>query len=393
MALATLPPMAGFPEFAWRKRLVPDEWEACLDSWIALAGAHLSFPASDFERISAKDESLHGFLCSYFAENALSNEENASASLPKVKRLRKECFLLSHRFLDLKSAPELLLRWEVLSDIAKIYGRNQGKKVVSMAWNKHLATLEPSLASLKTYLTKELDAGLKGDLNIVELKLKSLNHLLHASPGVAAFFLAGTDFVDSLISCYKLMNPPLRKVIVSTLYLCLIGLTDGDKPNFSSLVDQLYSLKAAAETHKAGPTNANDSLVPELITVTPILKQIQQRIEASGSGSSRAKSVLTSLESFRKSGGIGRPARLIKRKIDKGKGIAAEADEGLGHGQIHVHRMSLISQVQDLFPELGSGFVVKLLDEYGDDVEQVIAHLLEGSLPAHLEGADRSEAL
>jgi activating signal cointegrator complex subunit 2 len=53
----------------------------------------------------------------------------------------------------------------------------------------------------------------------------------------------------------------------------------------------------------------------------------------------------------------------------------------------------LVSQVLDLFPDLGSGFVVKLLDEYGDEVEQVISHLLEGSLPAYLESADRSEEL
>jgi hypothetical protein len=60
---------------------------------------------------------------------------------------------------------------------------------------------------------------------------------------------------------------------------------------------------------------------------------------------------------------------------------------------VHIHRMSLISQVQDLFPDLGSGFVLKLLDEYNDDVEQVISHLLEDSLPAHLEKADRDEVL
>jgi len=55
--------------------------------------------------------------------------------------------------------------------------------------------------------------------------------------------------------------------------------------------------------------------------------------------------------------------------------------------------MSLISQVQDLFPDLGSGFVMKLLNQYDEDVEEVISHLLEGSLPAHLESADRTEQL
>jgi activating signal cointegrator complex subunit 2 len=53
--------------------------------------------------------------------------------------------------------------------------------------------------------------------------------------------------------------------------------------------------------------------------------------------------------------------------------------------------MSLVTQVQDLFPDLGSGFVMKLLDEYQDDVEQVTAHLLDDSLPPHLADLDRSE--
>ncbi|KAE9369619.1 hypothetical protein N431DRAFT_493407 [Stipitochalara longipes BDJ] len=388
--VTAFPPLVPFPEAAWREHIVPEEWEACLDAWLALAGAHLSLSNADFSRISAKDESLPAFLTSYVEQIALSHDKSPLGNVHKTRQLRKQCFLLSHRLLDIDHPPDSLLGWEFLADLSKIYGKDHGNKVVSLAWKQHLTSLEPSLASLKTFLINELDAGLKGDLKAAESQLKQLNHLLHASPEVAAFFMAGSDFVDSLISCYKLMNPPLRKAIVSTLYLCLIGLTEGEKPNFSSLVDQLYSLKAAAEAHKAGPTNINDSLVAELVTETPVLKQVQQRIETSGSGSSRAKSVLTALASFRKAGGSSRPRRLIKRKINKGKGVAIEVD---AYTSVHVHRMSLVSQVQDLFPDLGSGFVVKLLDEYGDEVEQVISHLLEGSLPAHLESADRSEEL
>ncbi|EHL00723.1 putative CUE domain-containing protein 3 [Glarea lozoyensis 74030] len=75
--------------------------------------------------------------------------------------------------------------------------------------------------------------------------------------------MAGSDFLDSLISCYKIMNPPLRKTIISTTYLCLIGLTEDPKPRLTTLIDQLYSLDAAAKAHKEGPTNVNDSLVAE----------------------------------------------------------------------------------------------------------------------------------
>jgi activating signal cointegrator complex subunit 2 len=388
--VTAFPPLVPFPEAAWREHIVPEEWEACLDAWLALAGAHLSLSNADFARVSAKDESLPAFLTSYTEQTGLSHDKTPSGNVHKTRQLRKQSFLLSHRLLNMDHPPGSLLRWEFLADLSKIYGKDHGNKVVTLVWKRHLPSLEPSLAAIKTYLIKELDTGLKGDLRTAESELKRLDHLLHSSPEVAAFFMAGSDFVDSLISCYKLMNPPLRKAIISTLYLCLIGLTEGEKPNFSALVDQLYSLKAAAEAHKAGPTNVNDSLVAELVTETPILKQVQQRIETSGSGSSRAKSVLTSLVGFRKAGGSSRPQRLIKRKINKGKGVAFEVD---GYTSVHVHRMSLVSQVQDLFPDLGSSFVVKLLDEYGDDVEQVISHLLEGSLPAHLESADRSAEL
>lgn len=265
-----------------------------------------------------------------------------------------------------------------------------------MVFKKHSEDLESSLATLKVSLIKELEAGLKGNLKKAETQLKNLNQLLHASPDACAFFLAGSDFLDSLISCFKIMNPPLRKVIISTTYLCLIGLTVVEKPRIGALIDQLYSLEAAAVQHKAGPTNVNDSLVAELVTVTPILKQVQQRIAASGSGSGRAVSVLATLETFKKAGGVQKPTRKIKRKVDKGKNVAAGGEDGFGeggYGQIHIHQMSLISQVQDLFPDMGSGFVVKLLDEYGDNTEEVISHLLDGSLPTHLEKADRSEEL
>lgn len=390
--ISDLPPMVPFPEAAWRNHIVPEEWEACLDSWVALAGAHLSLSQPDFKRISLNDESVPNFLVSYFLENTSSQDAFPSQNGSQSKLLRKQCFLLTNRLLDVDKPPELLLKWDFLADFSKIYDRIHATKIMELVWKRHLSTLELSLASLKTFLTKQLDTGLKGDLKEAESRLKRLNHLLHTSPDVASFFVAGSDFLDALISCYKLMNPPLRKTIISTTYLCLIGLTGGPKPRFSSLVDQLYSLDVAAKAHKSGPTNVNDSLVAELVTVTPILKQVEQRLEASGSGPSRAKTVLKSLESYKKAGGSGRPARLVRRKIDKGKGRDDEYGHG-SNGQMHIHRMSLISQVQDLFPDLGSGFVVKLLDEYNDNVEETISHLLEGSLPPHLDGADRSEVL
>ncbi len=374
--------------------MVPEEWEACLDSWIKLAGAHITLSNADFLRISSQDESLPRFLSSYAADSALSHDTSLPSTPSKMKQLRKLCFLLSHRLLELNTPPRVLLDWSFLADMCRLYGPKNGKKLGTLVLAKHLSSLESSLASIKTSLANELVAGL-GDENLkpVEAQLKRLNHLLHTLPQAAVFFLTGSDFLDSLITCYKLMNPAIRKVIISTTYLCLLGPIDSEKLNFSLLVDQLYSLEAAANAHKLDPTGVSDSLVAELVTTTPILAQIKHRIKESGLSSSRADSVLSSLEGFRKSGAIGQPAHLARKNIDKGKGIAID-DYGQSQGEkMHIHRMSLITQVQDLFPDLGAGFVVQLLDEYSDDVEQVIAHLLEDSLPPYLQTVDRSKQL
>eukprot|EP00058_Branchiostoma_floridae_P015512 XP_002601000.1 hypothetical protein BRAFLDRAFT_128159 [Branchiostoma floridae] len=51
---------------------------------------------------------------------------------------------------------------------------------------------------------------------------------------------------------------------------------------------------------------------------------------------------------------------------------------------------SLISAVRDLLPELGEGFILACLEEYGYKVEKVINDILEEKLPAKLQKLDRS---
>ncbi|KAK0610119.1 hypothetical protein B0T17DRAFT_501151 [Bombardia bombarda] len=391
MASSNLPAFALFPLAAWRDQFLPDEWVACLDAWLALLDSHLSLSDSDFVGISTKDESLTTFLTSFTRETAQSGVSILGPS-QSAKRLLKDCFLLTTKLLQSSSPPSGLAQWEFLADLRQVYGKKKVESLVAHLSGPSQTLLDTSLGGLKKFLIKNLDAGLRGgDLRGIEERLDRVNGLIDACPSMAAFFLAGSDFLDGLISCYKIMNPPLRKVLIATTYLSLIGLVDGQK--ISTLTDQLYSLKTAADAHKAGPTNVNDSLVAELVTSTPILQQLRRKLDESGSASSRTKSIIAELGTFRKAGGgMAKPKRLIKRKIDKGKGLAA-LDEGHAQQEIHIHRMSKISQVQDLFPDFGSAFVAKLLDEYADDTEQVILHLLEDSLPPHLQTADRTEEL
>ncbi|KAI0475697.1 hypothetical protein GGR56DRAFT_525599 [Xylariaceae sp. FL0804] len=384
-----LPPFAPFPEAPWRDHVVPAEWEACLSTWVDLAQAYASLADDDLVRLALRDESVSLFLRSFMREVAVSGMTVLGTSA-SATALMRHCFLLTARLLRMPTRPGEMLSWEFLSDFCRVYGKKRTTALVDDASEKEGA--EISLQALKKSLIMSLDLGLQGDLKGLEARLKKLNHLIHASSHTSSFFLAGSDFIDGLISCYKIMNPPLRKTIITTAYLCLIGLTESRPPKLLMLTDQLFALKVAAESHKAGPLNSNDSMVAELVTVTPVLKQVQHRLEESTSTSNRVKSVITALEGFRKPGPRVRPKKLTRRKIDKGKGIMID-DEDDAIGQMHVHRMSQISQIQELFPDLGSGFITKLLDEYDSNTENVIAHLLEGSLPPHLATADRTKEL
>lgn len=385
-----LPAFALFPLTAWRDQLPADEWAACLDAWVALIDSHLSLSDADFNSVSVKDESLPSFLTSFTRETA-QNGVGILGPSPAAKRLLRGTYQLITKLVQSSAPPSNLAQWDFLSDVSTVYGKKKTTILLDTLSEASRSYLETSLAGLKKFLIKNLDAGLSGgDLNGIQSRLEQVNNLIHASPYVAEYFLAGSDFLDGLISCYKITNPPLRRSLISTLYVCLIGLADAQK--VGPLTDYLYSLKSAAETHKSGPLNVNDSLVAELVTSTPLLTQLSRKLDPNVS--TRTTTVLSSLAAFKKPTSSTlfppKPKRLIKRKIDKGKSLALPEGQ---HQEIHIHRLSSISQVQDLFPELGSGFISKLLDEYHDSTEQVIAHLLDDSLPPHLASLDRSEDL
>ncbi|TQS31896.1 hypothetical protein Golomagni_07809, partial [Golovinomyces magnicellulatus] len=379
-----LPPLAQYPQASWRQKLSSSEWDGLCNAWIRLCTAYLTLSDAEFINTLDHDESSLLFVTSYAAESATSSSSPTPSSPPAS--LSKAVFQLSSRLIKLSKKPQVL-EFPFLADFAACFPKKHVAPVLSTAFAQHGDSIETSLSALKKSLIPHLDAGIKGDLKLVESQLSKLNALLHASPDACTLCLAGSDFFDSLVIGFRVMNPPLRKVIVATVYLCMIGLVEASPPKWSMLGDELFSFKASADAHKQGPLNVNDSLVPELVTSTPLLKILLHRAEASNSATDNLKKRITALQPYKK-GAMARPKRLVRRKIDKGKGKSSQDDAAT---EMHIHQMSQITQVQDLFPDLGAGFVSKCLDEYNDDVEQVVANLLSESLPTHLAIADRSE--
>jgi activating signal cointegrator complex subunit 2 len=354
--------------------------------WRKLGQSYLTLSEADLQKQVAKDQSSIEFLKEFMEEVAQHGSPATLGTSQRVKDLLETNFRLSSRLLEVPSSG--LMEWHFLADFSRVYNykKNRAQAVLEAAAGRQ--AFEASLLTLKKSLARDLDAGIKGDLKATEATLKRLNFLLDSSPDAAAFFLAGSDFLDGLITCYRVMNPPLRKTIVATTYLCLIGLTEGVNPKFSMLSDQLYALKEAADAHKAGPLNANDSLVPELVSSTPFLKNSLARAEEADAATAAIKTRIKALEVYRKTGRIAPRPRRVKRKVDKGKGKVVELDGG----GMDEQRVGQISQIQELFPHLGSGYVARLLDEY-EGPEEATAALLEGSLPEYLANADQEEEL
>ncbi|KAI9845412.1 MAG: hypothetical protein M1837_004890 [Sclerophora amabilis] len=390
-----LPPIAPFPSLESQRGTMPEEWEACLDAWIDMTQLHLQLPREKFSKSVSEDESLQNYLVSFVHELSRIPQKDKAYESDKWKTLRRHTFFLAHRSLcDAVHVPPSLLQWSFLADCSVVFARSTSlKKMLGSTWARNKLQIEKDLQKLKSSLTQRLESA-NGDVKELERMFRRLNYLLFTSRNAANFFMVGSDFLDALAIGFQNASVTLQRRIVCATYLGLKALTEGEKPNLSLLFDHLYSLKSLGGGQDK-PAPPSSTLLSDLIRDTPLLSHL--RDQSRGTDSARAMHLISFLETLNTAPGA-RPKKLVRRKIDKGKartdGDLTEDEYGHGAvGEIHVHRMSLISQIQDLFPDLGAGFIAKLLDEFGDNVEQVTAHMLEDSLPSHLKDADHSQEL
>lgn len=368
-------PWLSFPPASLRESIMPEEWQICLDSWLLLAQNSLLLSAKAFSLQATESSSLVQFLVSY----AKNYSEPANA---KETDLRRKCFLLTHRTeSEVRPTPEVLLDWAFLADLGRVYVKSTVlSKLLVDVWRRETLDERLSMRTHKANLILELEQNVSSGGS--EELLASVMALMRACYRYGQFLMLGSDLIDALSTAYKnstAKNP--KQKIVALTYFCLVSLLEPDQPRISTLLDHLYGLKA---------TTSDDSLLKAIVESTPLLAKIRTR--TAGPESARAKSLVASLSAFEKLPD-GRPKKPVRRKVDKGKRKDADQHGPDATGGLPVHKLSLVTQVQDLFPDLGSAFVVSLLDEYADDAEQATAHLLDDSLPPHLNALDRTAPL
>lgn len=385
-----LPPMAPLPPVDAWTGISTQDWAAFADMWNILALAYLGLSERDFAVNNLSSTNVVNFLVSYMEVAAARKDIPVSLH---AHSLRRNVFLLVHRiFLRCSHTHAKMMSWTFLGDLSRVYRGSEDLEILlEKVWEIRGSQIESSLKPLKQSLITNLDSISGTGSVLADFPFSHrLLPLVDALPAVGAYLIAGSDFLDTVAASYQGCSAQLRPKLLALIFLSLCALMQGLKPNHSMLFDHLYGLRDSANE----PQNTSQqTLLADLVTDTPLITQMTKRIN--GSDAARARTLTTSLSKFRRPHSS-RPHR--HRHVDKGKSkdVAVASSAEYGHDAfhtVHVHRMSLVTQVQDLFPDLGSAFVARLLDEYGDSVEQVTAHLLDNSLPEHLDSADRSATL
>ena len=368
----SLPAMAPFPSVAVQAKLMPEEWKLCLDSWLLLTQRYLLLSSTEFSTKFANDHSLAGFLTSYVA----TTNSSKNFTLKISQALRKNAFLLIHRvFREVTNVPSALLERQFLSSLCVAYSKNKSlSDTLPAIWQQHKLDEATSMQKSKKSLISLLEQ-IPAEPSIDDRLAHEMAFARVCSP-YARYLMVGSDLLDAIVSAYDRMTvSSLQSHLVAFAYICINRMMNEQESGTSNLLDQLYSLRST-------------KILKALIETTPLLAKFQNHVSGRETISGRANPLLEEFTSYH--GQFKSPIQR-KRKVDKGK---RKANSEYGHkalSDVHIHKLTLVTQIQDLFPDLGLGFIVKLLDEYNDDSEVVIAHLLDDSLPPYLKQADRSE--
>ncbi|KAJ5970791.1 uncharacterized protein N7479_000709 [Penicillium vulpinum] len=386
--MADFPPLAPVPSPAVRRTIPSNDWEACLDAWMALLGIRLNASDQQFKVAATEDVSIPPFLGSYYQYTAAGDSSLQSG--PKARQLRKFCFLATRRYmLGLSNPPEGILDWRLLGNLCCCYPSSAALKTsLSSAWDLHRDKITSSIERAKAVVIKNISSANSSSNPEVISDIRRLTILTSVLPACGQELMAGSDFLDTISEAYqsKGARDEFRKILVANIYVGLVSLLK-EPVNLSSLLDQLFSLKATARVG-APKMKKEATLLSDLICSSDLLIRLEKYLSIHPQ--KRGQDLLASLRTYQTESKSLHHRYQKRKKVDKGKGVSSDP---IASGEIHAHKMSLVTQVQDLFPDLGSAFVVRLLDFYNDNSETIIAHLLDDSLPLELQSLDRSEQL
>ena len=384
--LDTFPPLADYPTASVRSTLPPAEWQACLDSWLFSLEYRLRMRDEHFSKLPS---TLIGtqFLVS-FCRNPQATGQAAVGS--KEAQLHRRAYLLLKRLLLATNSveawgPEILMDRLLLADEA-FHRISDWQRTVTALKKRQKSHFSTAIEVWKSTTQRGLEA-LHVDSEVI-VGMGRMNSLIRIQPDVGLALMTGSDYLESIITAYSKNDLPsqgslsFKHTLTGHLYHGLRSLMSDQTRHISLLLDHLYLLRAESNRMNKTSKTQEETVLSSLVCTTAFLRHLTRDVAVSET--KRGQGQIDGLSAYRdQSKHLHHLPPIRKHESRKAKG---RANDDL---DIHVHKAAQISQVHDLFPSFSNAYIVKLLDHFEDDVEQVIAALLEpDTLPENLREPD-----
>lgn len=385
-----LPLLVPVPPPPVRPAIPNEAWGAILDAWILLTELRVHTPDhgdGQFGKCASAHSFSLPFLASYFAAHGDARVHGGAHDSRKTRRLRKSVFGLTRRYyLDTSSPGDGgLLDWRLLGDFSQCYHSHAAalRELLSEVWNRYSAQITASVERGRNEIMKQLQkqSPTAEQLQVIITDLRRLTILAATLPQAGHVLMTGSDYLDALYDAYK-PGSSLQSALAANAYVGLTSLLKAAKPNLSLLLDHLFTLRVAAGVGSASKDSKKPGLLSDLVCSTDMLVRIERFLVSAPQ--KRGQDLVSSLRAYQQE---------MKQFHHRHQRHKKRADKGKAPVDVHAHKLSLITQIQDLFPHLGAGYVLRLLDFYNDSVETIMAHLLEDSLSTEFKSLDISEPL
>ncbi|KAG2231547.1 hypothetical protein INT48_005050 [Thamnidium elegans] len=406
------------------------QWQIALHSWIFNLTELLNMPQDKFRSEVLSNTTLPSFI------DQVLNEQMDNESQPVDTNLIKHIFLLYSR-LSVGPFSTELLDIERLCSFVIVYGESnieQVRRIMNDTVNNSetlernlvstIGSLIDSVQSMPDLLsnTKPLTADV---LDRVYVLVHVLDALLSSTIHLSVIKSSFDTLDEVLINCYRNLIPSLKNAVEndssleSHAYIIKLSLVS----TFNSFADMQFFIplgytSSVVDHHQLIEHDTKTSFDS---TISWMTDKLLGYLENSGLESSRNAfidgplimdwevefCITEKLEFINQNKCDGAEERIeflilsMEQVRDSNDGTGSWGDKynaqkenrKTNHsGSVFqdVETTSKISQVHDLFPDLGDGFIEACLEANNNDVEVVIMQLLEDKLPVSVSGLDRS---
>ncbi|KAI9249567.1 hypothetical protein EDC94DRAFT_663903 [Helicostylum pulchrum] len=409
------------------------QWQLALHSWIFNLTELLNMPQDTFQSEVVSNTTLPSFI------DQILNEQMNNESQPVDTNLIKYIFLLYSRLSSEPFSTELL-DIERLCSFVIVYGETNIEQVRRIMNNtvNNSETLERNLVSTIESLVDSVQSmpnllsnakPLTTDvLDRAYVLVRVLDALLSSTIHLNIVKSSFDTLDEVLINCYRDLIPSLKNAVEndssleSHAHLIKLSLVS----TFNSFADMQFFIplgytSSVVDHHRL---IEHDTKASFDTTISWMTDKLLGYLENSGLESSRNAfidgplimdwevefCITEKLEFINQDKCDGAEERIeflilsMEQVRDSNDGTGSWGDKYNAQKENRnvrkenhsgpvfqdVETTSKISQVHDLFPDLGDGFIEACLEANNNDVEVVIMQLLEDKLPESVSGLDRS---